>query len=329
MAKILNSCCLVTTAKRRAMIPSDQSTFSTCDILDIMNEELGIHILPNIMIAHDEYYVVDEDIQLVDCQVRYKIPYRAVGNKLREIQYVDSGGVEYEMTRVCIEDRPAYNDNYANNGYLSYYVAGDQIVLLTKQGSSGKLRMSYYLRPNEMVKNNRAGTITSICTGCCNTVFTVCPFPTHFCTTTTYDIVSSKSPSKIVSFDLTSVSVCSTAQTITISNCCLVQIDLLVGGTKTQTYCVGDYILKAEETNVAQIPTELQPILAQRTAVKMLEAIGDFEGMQIAQKELERMEKNSMTLIDNRVEGSPQKVNNRHSLLKTQIRQRSYRNRGL
>ena len=61
----------------------------------------------------------------------------------------------------------------------------------------------------------------------------------------------------------------------------------------------------------------------------MLEALGDVEGMKMAQNELERMEYNSQTLIDNRVEGAPQKVVNRHSSLKTTLQNKSFNRRGL
>ena len=122
MAKILTTCALVTTALRRAMIPKDQSTFTTCDIIDIMNEEFGIHILPMVLRAHEEYYVIDEDQPLSACTIRYKIPYRAIGNKLRDVQFVDSGGTQYEMTRVSLESRPEYQGNYTNNQFLTFYL---------------------------------------------------------------------------------------------------------------------------------------------------------------------------------------------------------------
>ena len=61
----------------------------------------------------------------------------------------------------------------------------------------------------------------------------------------------------------------------------------------------------------------------------MLEALGDTEGMRNAQQELERMEYNAMTLIDNRVEGAPQKITNRHSILKSSLSNKLYRRRGL
>lgn len=318
MAKPMTSTQLINTALRRGLIPSDQATFTCADLREIANEEISIHVIPMVMRIHEEYYVVDEDIAICSCVVRYKIPYRAMGNKLRDIQYVHTDGTHYEMTRVSIEDRPSYLDDGHRDKYLKYYIENDNIVLMNKQGSGGSLRFSYFLRPNELVCTSRAGIIisSSACSCAGTTTFTLCSFPTHFSTTCVFDIIQAKSPNKIIVFDKTKASTCATNRTVTFCTSDLTQVDICSTSTVAATISVGDYIMKAEETIVPQLPTELHPVLAQRIAVKLLEAMGDTEGMQNAQKELERMEFNSQTLIDNRVEGSPQKIVNKHSALR-------------
>ena len=339
---------MIKTALRRAMIPSEQATFTCCDIIDIMNEEFGIHILPVVLRAHEEYYVIDEDQALSACTIRYKIPYRSVGNKLRDVQFVDNAGTQYEMTRVSLESRPEYQGNYTNNQFLTFYLENDSIVLMQNQISNGNIRSSYYLRPNELVKIDRGATIISIattpclCGPCCSacgksvTVFTVDAVPTHFsllcactCIGILYDFVQGKSPNKIIGFDRCITAICSTLKTITFVSCDLTTIDLFSITPQALTFAAGDYITTAEESIVPQLPTELHPLLAQRTAIKMLEALGDTEGMRNAQQELERMEYNVMALIDNRVEGAPQKITNRHSILKSSLSNKLYRRRGL
>ena len=331
MAKVLKTDALVSTALRRALIPSDQATFTCQDIRDIMNEELNIHVVPVVLRAHEEYYVIDEDVNLENGKIRYKIPYRSFGNKLRDVQFVDNAGTQYEMTRVSLEDRPEYQGNYTNNQFLTFYLENDDVVIMQNQIINGNIRMSYYLRPNELVEDKRGGQITSIavCSCASTTTFTMSTFPEHFSCTTVYDFIQGRSPNKIIGFDREVLSTCSTAKTITFSNSQLKTIDLFSITPKDLTFSVGDYIMKAEETIIPQLPTELQPILAQRVAVKLLEALGDTEGMQNAQKELERMEYNAQTLIDNRVEGSPQKITNRHSVLKSSLSNKLYRRRGL
>jgi hypothetical protein len=318
MAKPMTTCQLLTDALRTALVPSDQATFTCCDLLDIMNKEMGVHVMPVVMKAHEEHYVIEEDVPICTCVVTYKIPYRAVGNKLRDVQYVNSAGVRFEMTRLSPEDRPSCQNKYYNNNILSFDLQGDEVVLFCKPTVSGDLRMLYYIRPNELVKVSRGARISavSICSCCCTTTFTVCCVPSHFPCTTVFDFIQGKSPNKILTFDSCVTSICQTAKTITFANAQLTRVDTMSGGTKAVTFNVGDYIMKSEETIYPQGPAEVHPLVSQRTAVKLLEALGDTEGMKNAQQELDRMEHNLMTLIDNRVEGAPQKIRNNNSILK-------------
>lgn len=321
MAKSLTACDLITTSLRRGLIPTDQATFTCCDLFDIMNEEMSIHIVPLVLRAHEEYYVVEEAACVCACVINYKIPYRAIGNKLRDVHFMNSSGNRIPMTRLSVEDR-AFCQNSLSIDYSTYIpfdIQNDEVVLFCNPIATGALRHVIFLRPNQLVKNNRGARISAICVGACNTVFTLCTVPCHFSCTTVYDIIQGKSPNKILTYDSCYTSLCVSAKTITFANSQLKRPDPKALSTISITFNVGDYIMKAEETVYPQAPAELHPILAQRTTVKLLEALGDTEGMQNAQKELERMEYNAMTLIDNRVEGSPQKIRTNNSILRQTV----------
>lgn len=79
---------------------------------------------------------------------------------------------------------------------------------------------------------------------------------------------------------------------------------------------VGDYICSRNECIIPQIPPELQTNLVQRVCSRILEAIGDKEGMAISDEKVAKLDKSEATLIDDRIEGSPQKILARHSLLR-------------
>jgi hypothetical protein len=432
MGRVKTSSEIITEALRRGLIPADQATFTCCDILDIANEELGIHMVPLVLRAHEEYYIRDCDIVSCVCELQYRIPYRAIGNKLRDVQFVNSAGTYFEMTRISIEDRPdcAYSSySRLNTGFLAFYVENDEIVLKERPVSTGSFRMSYFIRPNNLVKDDRGAKISAIsnqfacatitcfanlvsgtddaivvagvtftATACaavsgaatfqaattnaatatslssqinanacasalvtasvvcctivkvvadastlcltltytdndCNvgatvsvakTEFTLCTFPTHFSTTCVYDIIQGRSPNKIKSFDICVSSTCTVNKKIAFPVSGLQKVDLESNGTRKVNFAVGDYVMKAEETIVAQVPQELVSVLAQRITVKMLEALGDTEGYGNAQKELERMEYNAMTLIDNRVEGAARKIVNKHSTLRQSTKRKIY-----
>jgi hypothetical protein len=89
----------------------------------------------------------------------------------------------------------------------------------------------------------------------------------------------------------------------------------------------GQYVTAAEETFVPNIPTELHPILAQRVAVACLEAMGDEQNKQSAERKLANMEKDAGTFLDNRVEGAQVKIKSRHSPLVNTLNTLGRRNR--
>jgi hypothetical protein len=79
---------------------------------------------------------------------------------------------------------------------------------------------------------------------------------------------------------------------------------------------VGDYVCSRNECIIPQIPPELQSNLVQRVCSRILEAIGDKEGMAVSDAKVDKLDRSEASLIDDRIEGSPQKILARHSLLR-------------
>jgi hypothetical protein len=77
---------------------------------------------------------------------------------------------------------------------------------------------------------------------------------------------------------------------------------------------VGDYMPLAGQTMVPNVPTELHMILAQRVAQRVMEALGDTEGLSNATAKVAEMEDKMSTMMTSRVEGAPRKVVNRSSM---------------
>ena len=130
-----------------------------------------------------------------------------------------------------------------------------------------------------------------------------------------------RSPNKIRGYDLTPVSVTTgTTGSIVFA---LSDIEDFVNDIK-----VGDYVTVAEETPVPNIPTEMHPMLAQATAIHILEALGDTEALSNAEKRMMKMVNSVQTLIDDRVELAPKKIKPRHSTLAQSVGTiRKYRGR--
>lgn len=86
-------------------------------------------------------------------------------------------------------------------------------------------------------------------------------------------------------------------------------------GDVPSDFIVGDYICPATLCIIPQIPTDLHSGLAERTAVRILAALGDMSGVQASQAKIDQISTAEDKLLDSRVEGAPKKILNRHSLL--------------
>lgn len=319
MANYYTSNELIESIKRRAMIPENQKTFETDDFLALANEEMVLGVVPKVMELHEDYFLREESTALAANTSRYRIPYRAIGSKLRELSYRDSNSNILQMTRIAKEDLPFYqNTSYSSTGnsVQYYYIENSDVVIVPSIGNSvsGSLVFSYYIRPSELVDEGRAAIISAIDTT--TGILTIDNIPSHFSTSIVYDLVMAKTPHKIMAIDLATSNVNTTSITITFDPSDL-PADL----------SVGDYVMAAEETIVPQIPSDLHVMLAQRVACRCLEAMGDTQGLQNANAKLQEMEQRSNSLIDNRVEGSPQKTTAHNGLLKNMLARKARRGR--
>jgi hypothetical protein len=321
MSRSLTTDKLVKSTKRRSMMPTDQVTFTKQDFLDILNEEMDIGIIPFLLSTHEEYLVYTIDIPFSDGEIidtnklAFQIPTRAIGNKLRGAQFIGVGSTNlvYELTRVDIDDIHIFNNDLASfTSSQAYYVQNDKLVILNNQEFASHIRMYFYMRPSILVEEKYGAIVQSIdsTTG----IVTVDKIPTNFSTAQQYDFTGAKIPNKILNYDSDVLSINSTSKTITFS------------ASDISKLSVGDYITVANETIVPQIPVELHPLIAQRAAVHCLHAIGDVQNVQAAEVKMNKMETKVIDLIDNRVEDSPQKINNLHSPMR-QLSRRYYKRR--
>jgi len=153
---------LIESVKRRISYPLSQNTFQYSDIVAFLNEEMQLSAVPAVKMEHEEYFVYKKTVPLVDFISRYEIPDRAIGMALRDMKYSDVNGNFYDMTRIAPDDKAFFQQsNGSNQTVAKFYVEGNEIVLtpLVQAGASGKLNFFFYLRPNNLVRNDRAAII--------------------------------------------------------------------------------------------------------------------------------------------------------------------------
>lgn len=77
-----------------------------------------------------------------------------------------------------------------------------------------------------------------------------------------------------------------------------------------------DYVCIQNECIIPNLPPDLHNALAERTGARILAALGDQAGLQMSNAKIQEMNDRQGTILDNRVEGAPQKITARHSLLR-------------
>lgn len=300
---------LLKSIKRRAMVPTSQDTFTDADLIDFMNEEMMIGLVPTILNQKDEYLIFQEEQVLVANQANYPVPERALFNKLREVSYKldDQGGTEYEMSQIAVDDKYTYLINAVeNSNWRRFYMEGGDLVLFPKVGDSprGSLVFYYYMRPNNLVVDSQVATVTGInrTTG---VVSFAANLPSGFTSGDAYDFIKARSPHNIIDIDKIALNANVQGKTITFAI-----------GDIPDSLVVGDMVALAGESCIPNVPTELHSVLAQRVAQRVLEAIGDTQGLTNSQTKLAEMEAKMSAGLDNRVEGAPRKAVNRHGTLR-------------
>lgn len=244
-----NSETLIDSVKRRINIPTNQNTFTDSDILAFADEELALSLVPNIMSLHEDHLLYEDVVPLTPNTREYLIPYRAIGNKLYDLQFKDMNGNFLPMSQTTWSDEPNYNGAYTTNLIYAYYVRNNRIGLLpTFNGiSTGSLRFMYYIRPSSLVPSPQVAVINSIdrTTG----IITFDNLPSTFSTNTLVDFYQFKSPHTILNIDVTPLTVSQATKTMVFNTGNT--IITLTPGLVADAFD-GGYILLSDTNNVDQ-----------------------------------------------------------------------------
>jgi len=311
MSKPMTSNQLIKSIKRRASIPENQATFTSEDFLELATEELLLGVVPKIMSVHEDYFLFEERTPLVSGQNEYEIPSRALGNKLRDVQWAHDDDNISELTRIGIGERFAEYDVNTGTNLKKFFIKNNKVVFAPNidTNPSGSLAFIYYIRPSELVTEDRIGIIQAINDlGGGTTEIVLNAIPENFNTSIEYDFYKANSPFSTLKIDKKSTAINTATNAITFNT------------TDIPTELkVGDHLAQACECIIPQIPSELHSMLAQMVACRVLEAQGDTQGLQNALVKLKQMENAAGMLVDNRIDDAPQKIVNHHGLVRTSV----------
>ena len=316
MARLMTGDRLIESVRNRTMTPDDTSIYDDDHVLNIIDEEMTSQVLDKLLVLHGENLTIPVDIPK-NAKGEYEIPYRAIGNKLRDASLV-RGKEVYELSQVGIGELPDFSSQGIDSisGNDLFYIENNKLKLVNPNIAYDSIRLRYYLKPNSITKTKEAGVISDIVidenAGTISLVLS--QVGKKFTATDLYDIVGKRSPNKIKSFDnnVSSLTVSSGTGTIVFS------LDEI--GSDYSEISIGDYVTLAGETPVPNIPSEMHPLLAQAAAVQLLEGMTDTEALRNAENRLDKITKAVQELIDDRVELAPKKIKPRNGTLQQQIR---------
>jgi hypothetical protein len=307
---------LLADIKRRTFMPISQITFTDDDLLDFADEEIQTGIVPLLMSVREDYLVTFKEDTIAINKNSYGMHPRAIGQKLSDVTVVFSNSDPTTPNETSI---PRIQSDQAVsglvNGYPGFYLRNNKVILQNPGTFSGqKLRQYYFLRPSKLVPTNQACQISRVGPNSlgnpllANQVevnFIPSDFGTNLTFTQTVDLNRNVPGFEILNMDI---------QAQFNVNTLVVTFPSLTSFPEDLE--VGDWICLAGQATIPQVPVELHPILAQRVAIKVLEAMGDVSNLQLAQGKLKEAEKSVLGLLSNRVEGEPQKIVNPYSTLR-------------
>lgn len=295
---------LVASAYRRTLAPNAAGAIQKGAVIQMLDEEMRSTIVPLVMAAQEEFFVTNIDQAVLANVFNYTIPQRAGFATWRDVVFVDSNGMELNMTNLS----PEYLKlTYPAGGNPPLYVFGfilqhDQIRLWPPNGSTPtqyKLRMKIKREPNFLTSTTNVGQITNIVGNVC----TLANADTTWTTSTTFDVIPN-SPIFTSRQDDATIS----ALSVPAGGPYSVTFTTLPTGT-----IVGDWVCPSRMSPIPQLPYEMFPLLAQRGAIKILEALGDTQNLQVAERRYQDMAADFARTVSPRIEGTPKKIVNRNT----------------
>jgi len=273
---------LLAAIERRSFAPSNQSTFSTSEILALADEETQSLILPAILSVREEFFVTQTEVAITANRAAIDIPTRAIGMIVREVQLVNSSGHFRDLPRIEPEDVRGSQTGSPS----AFYLKGNQIVLYPAPSTTqDSLRISFFIAPGNHIETSAAAVVSAINTT--TNVVTVSSIPSTWVTGNSFDLISAKGGQEYRGIDLTSTLVSGT--------------DITLPSLPTGL-AVGDYVSLAETSPLVQLPPNFRPVLAQAVAARMLQSMNQ-PGADDATKQLDRLMQAAIQLITPRVVG--------------------------
>lgn len=295
MAKQYNTEELIASIERRCMVPTSQLTYEPSDFVALATDELQGEVVPLLMSTREEYFVDHVDIPAPADGV-IEFPENTVASKVRSVAYLSQTSplVLLNLPRIDLDVVTGVGFNTGSPTLAGFYIQANSICLYpnTAVPTGALIRIYYYRRTLDLAAPEEYSQIVAVNPG--DNSIQIGSMPSSWAVGTVLNTVSSTTPFQVTNSEC----IISSLSEPTI------YLDTVEGIE------VGDYISAQGYSAIPQIPIEAHAYLAQLTAAKCLEGLGDRDGMAAALKKAESLKTNLLTMLTQRVDGSVKKIVN-------------------
>jgi hypothetical protein len=317
----------------------EEDRFNATSVTLALNNALDEKITPELVHMNSEFLVVRQVFPLksstgvaVYPQLRIPIPNRAFARILREIKYLPESKIlptdEINVPQTSIAEFDTLAKTNYGTAPVAFYIQNDTVNLVAdKNNQSGSIVLYYYLKPNKLIYSQFPSfyaDITNIQSLINNNYsFTFNSFSLtepSLSQSYLYDIVR-KSTGAVVAHNLRgSYLTPNTSMIFTFTNADEIN--------NIKTYQDGNYpvntltsgispeleLVLADTSYRSTLPEEWDNLLVYHTCSKILEALGDFEGLAQNEKRIVDLKKRITDAFSSRVKGERKKIIDRRNI---------------
>ena len=294
------------------MIPNTGATGSEDDdLLRHASEGIASYIVAAIDQLREQYYYWREQRNLVNGVADYRIPERAMWNKLANVWMIQG------QNRIPLNPLP--KNDFEDYGLVGtsgipagYFIDGNYLKVVpdVNPAFTGVLEWNYFVRPGNLVKAAEYRRVVAPVASPSITLDSA--VPSGWSTANTFDIHSKESGCDYKSISLTAATVSGTSITF----------DKQIDGTVPGTHGVipGDYVLLENTVALPGVPPELFPMVARLAAMHWAESTGDKKKFEMHGKVVETYLRETYGAMEIRVEEKPIRLGIKRSFIDYQGR---------
>lgn len=303
---------LLISIRNSGMIPDTGATGSDDnDLLRHCSEGILSYICPQMTKLREEYYYWRER-EAIDSNVsRYRIPPRALWNKLANVWLIQ-GAERIPQHFIPKEDLEDYG-LAGNSGIPAGLVIDGNYIVIIPDGTpsaSGSWEWCYFVRPGNLVKAAEYRRVIAPITTTSVTLDSA--VPASWDNTKKFDIHSEFTGADYKDHTIPATTVSGTA--ITFSR----NIDGTVFGT--HAVAVGDYVLLEKTSAIPGVPPELFPQVARIAAMHWAESTGNKKKFDMHANVLKEYLNETLGAMEVRVEEKPLRIGSKRSFIDYQGR---------